>query len=101
MSSQTPPDPLSQEQNEIVPLSRTAMREKLRKEIKKKKQQPSQANGINEDNLFGMLSQVNMMLKDNPEMVKKVSKCVNNIFENKELMGNLVSELETSISESK
>ena len=44
-----------------------------------------------------MLSQVNMMLKDNPEMVKKVSKCVNNIFENKELMGNLVSELETSI----
>jgi len=55
------------------------------------------SNGINEDSLFNMLNQVNQMLKQNPDMVKKVSSCVNNIFENKNLMQSLVSEIEENI----
>ena len=39
------------------------------------------------------------MLKKNPEMVKKVSKCVNSIFENKDLMSSLVSEIEINVSQ--
>jgi hypothetical protein len=44
-----------------------------------------------------MLNQVNKMLSGNPKMVKNVSKCVNNIFENKSLMESLVSEIENNI----
>ena len=46
-----------------------------------------------------MLNQVNKMLKENPKMVKKVSKCVNSIFENKNLMDSLVNEIKTNVQE--
>ena len=46
-----------------------------------------------------LLNQVNKMLKQNPEMIKKVSKCVNSIFENKSLMDSLVSEIQTNVQE--
>ena len=59
--------------------------------------QGSNAGGLNEESLFNMLNQVNQMLKQNPDMVKKVSSCVNNIFENKNLMQSLVSEIEENI----
>ena len=39
------------------------------------------------------------MLKQNPGMVKKVSKCVNSIFENKNLMDSLVNEIKTNVQE--
>ncbi|NBO36943.1 hypothetical protein EBU91_05370, partial [bacterium] len=54
---------------------------------------------IDEDSLFNMLNQVNQILKQNPEMVKKVSSCVNNIFENKELLNNIVSQIEKNQNE--
>ena len=54
---------------------------------------------VNEESLFTMLNQVNKMLKQNPEMIKKVSKCVNSIFENKSLMDSLVSEIQTNVQE--
>lgn len=54
----------------------------------------SNGSGIDEHSLFNMLNQVNQMLKQNPSMVKKVSSCVNNIFENKELFGSIVSQIE-------
>ena len=50
-------------------------------------------NGMDESSLFSMLNKVNHMLKQNPEMIKKVSKCVNNVFDNKDLMSSLVSEI--------
>jgi hypothetical protein len=43
------------------------------------------------------MKEVNEMLQKNPEMIKKVSKCVNNIFENETLMNKLVSEINTGI----
>jgi len=80
-------------------------KDRLRKKINNKK---NKRNGkesgssedpekLNEDSLFTMLNQVNQMLKSNPNMVKKVSKCVNSIFENKDLMNSLVSEIENNV----
>ena len=44
-----------------------------------------------------MLGEVNKMFKTNPNMIQKVSKCVNNIMENKELMETLVSKANLDI----
>jgi hypothetical protein len=44
-----------------------------------------------------MLNQVNQLLKQNPSMVKKVSSCVNNIFENKDLLTSIVSQIEKEV----
>jgi len=44
-----------------------------------------------------MLNEVNKMFKTNPNMIQKVSKCVNNIMENKELMETLVSKANLDI----
>ena len=44
-----------------------------------------------------MLGEVNKMFKTNPNMIQKVSKCVNNIMENKELMETLVSKANIDI----
>jgi hypothetical protein len=51
---------------------------------------------VGDGNIFDMLNQVNKMLKENPEMVKRVSKCVNSVFENKSLLESLVKEINTS-----
>ena len=81
----------------------TTTKERLRKKLKNKKEQRSgklNTEKVDEDNLFNMLNQVNKMLKENPQMVKKVSKCVNSIFENKDLMNSLVSEIESNVQDS-
>jgi hypothetical protein len=85
--------------------SGNSTKDRLRKKLKNKKESRSgkkdvTPDKIDEDNLFNMLNQVNQMLKQNPNMVKKVSKCVNSIFENKDLMSSLVSEIETNVKES-
>jgi ribosomal protein L30/L7E len=49
------------------------------------------------DDIEGMFNQVNMMLKSNPEMVKKVSKCVKSIFKNDELIAGLVNEIKDNV----
>ena len=74
--------------------------ENLKKKIKDKKNSRNK-NATREvitddDNIFNMLNQVNQMLKNDPEMVKKVSKCVNSVFENKSLLDSLVKEINTS-----
>ena len=63
----------------------------------KNKSQKNAEDMFTEGNLNDMMNQVNEMLKKNPDMVKKVSKCVNSIFENESLMNNLVSEINTGI----
>ena len=57
------------------------------------KTKTSKNNVFDEGNLGHMMSEVTRMLQQNPDMVKKVSKCVNNIFENDSLMSKLVSEI--------
>jgi hypothetical protein len=36
-------------------------------------------------------------MKENPQMMKEVNKCISNIFENKDLMNNLVNEIKQNI----
>jgi hypothetical protein len=72
----------------------SATKKRLRKKLNKK-----DSEDVSEESLFTMLNQVNKMLKENPKMVKKVSKCVNSIFENKNLMDSLVNEIKTNVQE--
>ena len=72
----------------------SATKKRLRKKLNKK-----ETEDVSEESLFTMLNQVNKMLKENPKMVKKVSKCVNSIFENKNLMDSLVNEIKTNVQE--
>jgi len=74
-------------------------KERLRKKLLKKgKKLNNSTEEESETDLFKMLNQVNKMLKENPNMVKKVSKCVSSIFENKDLMSTLTSEIGSKIN---
>ena len=58
---------------------------------------PSPKGPMDDGNIMNMLNQVNQMLTTNPEMLKKIGECVNNIFENKELMSTLVNEIQSNV----
>jgi hypothetical protein len=74
-------------------------KERLRKKLLKKgKKLNKSPEDESETDLFNMLNQVNKMLKENPNMVKKVSKCVSSIFENKDLMSTLTNEIGSKIN---
>jgi len=74
-------------------------KERLKKKLLKKgKKVKNEVDDESETNLFKMLNDVNNMLKKNPNMVKKVSNCVNSIFENKELMNTLATEIGSKIN---
>ena len=74
-------------------------KEQLRKKLNKKRAEKGleDIEQVNDDSIFNMINQVNKTLKENPEMVKKISKCINNVFDNKDLMSSLISEVETNI----
>jgi hypothetical protein len=74
-------------------------KEQLRKKLNKQRKEKGQeeVNHVDDDSIFNMINQVNKTLRENPEMVKKISKCINNVFENKDLMSSLISEVETNI----
>jgi hypothetical protein len=74
-------------------------RDQLRKKLNKKRADKGleEVEPINDDSIFNMINQVNKTLKENPEMVKKISKCINNVFDNKDLMNSLINEVETNI----
>ena len=63
----------------------------------KKQKTTKKKQTFNESNLSEMMAEVNNMLQKNPDMVKKVSKCVSNIFENETLMSKLVNEINGGI----
>jgi hypothetical protein len=79
-------------------------RDMLHNRIKKKKQLRSKQNtesktGIdaldNEDtDIFQMISQVQNILRTNPEMVSKVSNCVNSLMSNSDIMNQLSSQIQ-------
>ena len=70
-------------------------RERLKKRLKKRRQEK----GIdieedsNEPDLLSMISQVQKMLKTNPELVNKVSNCVNKLMGNQQMMQQLSQQL--------
>ena len=64
-----------------------------KKKNNKKKPEPTQ----NENDILGMLNQVNELLRTNPDMVAKVSKCVSSIMENKDIMDTLASEIQNTV----
>ena len=72
-------------------------RDRLKKKLNKKKNVPDAT--PDDNNIFDMLSQVNKILKENPEMVTKVNKCVANIIDNKDLMAKLTTEIQTNIQQ--
>ena len=51
--------------------------------------------------IFQMINQVQNMLKTNPEMVSKVSNCINSLMGNPEIMQQIIQSqtLETSLSD--
>ena len=77
-------------------------KDRLKKKLKDKKNHrtggTSSIPGLSgtDNDIFNMLNQVNQMLKQNPDMVKKVSKCVSSVFENKGLMESLVNEIKNN-----
>ena len=77
--------------------NKTRLHKKINNKKNKRTGKDSSDGKFDENSIFTMLNQVNKMLSGNPKMVKNVSKCVNNIFENKSLMESLVSEIENNI----
>jgi hypothetical protein len=75
-------------------------KEQLRKKLNKKRAEKGledESGKMDENSLFTMINQVNKTLQENPDMVKKINKCINNVFDNKDLMSSLISEVETNI----
>jgi hypothetical protein len=80
-------------------------REKLRAKLRKKREH--RKNGTHEPpvdpfngemDLMKMMESVNKILKSQPQMVQKISKCVSNVMNNKELMDSLANQLETQVT---
>ena len=77
-------------------------KKRLQKKLKMKKspsgdQTGGSSSNDKSDDFMAIMNEVNNMFKTNPEMIKKVSKCVNNIMDNKELMQTLVSKVTNDI----
>jgi alkyl sulfatase BDS1-like metallo-beta-lactamase superfamily hydrolase len=66
---------------------------KLRLKKKLQKQRNETEEPTENQDLFSMLNDVNKILKKNPDIVKKVSKCVNDIMGNKELLETLTKQI--------
>jgi hypothetical protein len=85
-------------------------RDRLKKKLNQKKKQRGKGSenvtGIaaldnDESNIFDMISQVQSILKSNPEMISKVNSCVNSLMGNQDLMNQLSSQLSSQTLASK
>jgi len=81
-------------------------KEQLRKKLNRKKvasgetplpDVPDMDKLLNDDSILNMINQVNIALRENPSMIKKIGKCINNVFDNKDLMSSLINEVQTNI----
>ena len=68
---------------------------RLRKKLDKKKK-PDESTS-EDQSIFDMLNQVNKILKQNPEMISKVNKCVSSVIGNQDLMTKLTEEIQNNI----
>jgi len=78
--------------------SKTPVKDRLAKKIKKRGNPTKNDPDPDEPNIFEMLGKVNELLKQNPEMLTKVNKCVSNIIDNKDLMEKLSSQIKENIT---
>ena len=86
-------------------------RDRLKKKLNQKKKQRGKGSenvtGIaaldepDESNIFDMISQVQSILKNNPEMISKVNSCVNSLMGNQDLMNQLSSQFSSQTLASK
>ena len=82
----------------------TPTKDRLKKKLKKKQLETGIAVLDDEPeeqvDIFKMISQVQAILKTNPELVNKVSNCVNSLMTNPEIMQQIIQSqtLETSVS---
>jgi hypothetical protein len=74
----------------------TTTKERLKKKLNKKKGLPDQDP---EMDIQQMLSQANKMLKENPELVTTVNKCIKNLLGNQNFMEQIQAQTLESSSE--
>jgi F0F1-type ATP synthase delta subunit len=72
------------------------MENKTKQRLRKKLNKDNAPDIGSEAGILEMLNQMNSMLKTNPDMVNKISKCVSNIIDNKELMENITNQIKNS-----
>jgi hypothetical protein len=84
-------------------------RDRLKKKLKKKKDQRTgkssntaktgipELDNVEGGDIFQMIQQVQNMLKTNPDLVTKVSSCINSVMNNTDVMQKLTTEIEQTI----
>ena len=78
--------------------SKTPVKDRLKKKASRKNPEPSTSSNASEGNIFEMLGKVSEILKQNPEMLNKVNKCVSNIIDNRDLMDKLSSQIKENMT---
>ena len=83
-------------------MSDTPVHDRLKKKLKKRnpdKQKTAREEQAEQVDLFKMISQVQSVLQTNPEMVSKISSCLNTLMSNSDLMKHVSSEIEKNVQE--
>jgi hypothetical protein len=92
------------------PVSRQELRARLRKKTSRSRKSPSQGasdpqsllNNVemssDPQSILKMMSQVNNVLQQNPQMLDTISKCMSTMFENKDLMNNIKQNIEKELT---
>jgi hypothetical protein len=83
-------------------MSDTPVHDRLKKKLKKRnpdKQKTAREEQAEQVDLFKMISQVQSVLQTNPEMVSKISSCLNTLMSNSDLMKQVSSEIEKNVQE--
>ena len=83
-------------------MSDTPVHDRLKKKLKKRnpdKQKTAREEQAEQVDLFKMISQVQSVLQTNPEMVSKISSCLNTRMSNSDLMKQVSSEIEKNVQE--
>ena len=83
-------------------MSDTPVHDRLKKKLKKRnpdKQKTTREEQAEQVDLFKMISQVQSVLQTNPEMVSKISSCLNTLMSNSDLMKQVSSEIEKNVQE--
>ena len=78
----------------------TPTKDRLKKKLKKKQIEAGtfQPEPEQDVDIFKMISQVQSILKTNPELVSKVSSCVNSLMTNPEIMQQLSTQIEKTVN---
>ena len=72
----------------------TPVRDRLKKKARSKNQKNEPENELENLDIFKMMQKVTKVLQQNPEMINKVNKMVSGLMNNKDLIGQLSSQLQ-------